>query len=192
MMMTNKDDGGISTEKGDRRKLMIRISDELVGNLEYFDKFYAYLDDPVTMRIVYDYFKTMVDVPQMLPPPPGSEYQDNLKELSESPYTRWLKEFVMHSFAEKDILCLSEGYYMNAENDYCCELLGIDTFKDFCKWRDLNGEKFETTPSKMGVNLTNMRIPGISKGKHTKKGELKLFNFTILKKHFKLGCLIDL
>jgi hypothetical protein len=193
MMMTNKDDGGICTEKGDRRKLMIRISDELVGNLDYFDKFYAYLDDPVTMRIVYDYFKTMADVPQILPPPPGSEYQDNLKELSESPYTRWLKEFVMHSFAEKDILCVEgSSYYMNAENQYCCELLGLDTYNKFCKWRDLNGERFETTPLKMGVNLSNMRIPGVLKGKHTKKGDFKLFNFTILKKHFQLGCLIDL
>tara|TARA_R110000868_G_scaffold24082_1_gene95644 strand:+ start:264 stop:2777 length:2514 start_codon:yes stop_codon:yes gene_type:complete len=193
MMMTNKGDGGITTEEDDRRKLMIRISDELVGNLAYFDKFYAYLDDPVTMRVVFDYFKTMADVPKKLPPPPGSEYQDNLKELSESPYTRWLKEFVMHSFAEKDILCVEgSSYYMNADNEYCCELIGIDFYNKFCKWRDLNGEKFETTPLKMGVNLTNMRIPGLVKGKHTKKGDFKLFNFTILKKHFKLGCLIDL
>ena len=193
MMMTNKEDGGISTEKGDRRKLMIRISDELVGNKDYFDKFYAYLADPITMRVVYDYFKTMADVPQMLPPPPGSEYQDNLKELSESPYTRWIKEFVMTSFEEKEALCVEgSSYYMNEENDYCCELIGVELYNKFCKWRDLNGEKFETTPLKMGVNLKNMRIPGVSKGKHTKKGDFKLFNFTILKKHFKLGCLIDL
>lgn len=193
MMMTNKEDGGITTEKDDRRKLMIRISDEMVGNLDYFDKFYAYLDDPVTMRIVYDYFKSMADVPTKLPPPPGTEYQDNLKSLTESPYTRWLKEFVMHSFDEKDILCVEgSSYYMNAENEYCCQLLGVDLYNKFCKWRDLNGERFETTPLKMGVNLTNMRIPGVLKGKHTKKGDFKLFNFTILKKHFQLGCLVDL
>lgn len=193
IMMTNKEDGGISSEKGDRRKLMIRISDELVGKLDYFDKFYSYIEDPIIMRTVFDYFKTLPDVPSKLPPPPGSEYQDNLKLLTESPYTRWLKDFVMTSIAEKDILCIEgSSYFINAENEFCCELIGVEYYNKFCKWRDLNGEKFETTPLKMGVCLTNMRIPGVLKGKLTNKGKYKLFNFTILKKYFKIGCLIDL
>lgn len=193
IMMTNKPDGGITTEKGDRRKLMIRISDELIGNMEYFDRFYAYLDDPITMREVYDYFKNMKNVPQKLPPPPSSEYQDNLKELTESPYIRWLKEFTTSSFDDKDSLCVEgSSYYLNANNEFCCQLIGMDTYNKFCKWRDLNGEKFETTPLKMGVYLTNMKLAGVSKGKMTRKGNHKLFNFTLLKKHFNLGCMIDL
>jgi energy-coupling factor transporter ATP-binding protein EcfA2 len=193
MMMTNKEDGGISTEKGDRRKLMIRISDELVGNKTYFDTFYAYLDDPVVMRNVYDYFKNMKDVPQMLPPPPGSEFQDNLKSLTENHYIRWLKDFVMTSFDEKQLLC-TEGsdFYIEGDDEFCCQLFATDFYKRFCKWRDTNGETFDTTPLKMGVNLKNMRVKGIEKGKATNKGVKTKFNLTVLKKSFGLGCLIEL
>ena len=45
---------------------------------------------------------------------------------------------------------------------------------------------------KLGVKLTNMKINGISKGRHTRNGDTKLFNISELKNSFKLGCLIDL
>ena len=38
----------------------------------------------------------------------------------------------------------------------------------------------------------NLKINGIYKGKHTKKGETKIFNITELKKTLKIGCIIDL
>jgi hypothetical protein len=36
-----------------------------------------------------------------------------------------------------------------------------------------------------------MNIHGIHKGKHTEKGETKLFNISKLKHTFSLGCLIN-
>ena len=89
-------------------------------NKTYFDTFYAYLDDSIVMRNVYDYFKNMKDVPQMLPPPPGSEFQDNLKSLTENHYIRWLKDFVMTSFDEKQLLC-TEGsdFYIEGDDEFC-------------------------------------------------------------------------
>lgn len=197
MMMTNKDDGGIVTGKGDRRKLMIRISDELVGNLEYFNKFYAYLKNVNTMRTVYDYFKNMKDVPEILPPPPSTEYQDNLKLLTEDPVQRWLKDFVTNCLNnKKELLEVSEYdtdciYYVEGD-DLFCEMMGSDTFKLFCKWRDENQEKYETTPLKLGVNITNKRYSGITKGKHTNKGHYKKYNLNALGKVLGVGCLIDL
>jgi hypothetical protein len=191
-MMTNKEDGGISTEQDDRRKIMIRTSDELVGNVEYFNKFYNYLENPITMRTVYDYFRTMKDVPQKLPAPPSSDYQDNLKELSESPYIRWIKQFVIDTFAEKDTLCgekFQSYYYMDENNEFCGRLLSGELFYKFSQWREANNEKFETTPLKMGVYLTNSRIPGISKSPHTtNKGRSKIFNFSMLNKYYNLDC----
>jgi len=192
MMMTNKDDGGISTTEDDRRKLMIRTSDELIGNTEYFKKFYAYLENERVMRSVYDYFKHMDNVPTMLPPPPQTEYQDNLKILTENHYIRWLKDFVMVSYNDKQTLLGDGSAFTEKDNMFYYEGYSRDAYKFFCKWRDQNGEVFDTTPLKMAVNIKNLRLSGIYKGKATKIGVMMLFNLTELKKHFNLGCLIDL
>ena len=40
--------------------------------------------------------------------------------------------------------------------------------------------------------LINMKINGVSKGRHTMKGDTKLFNISELKNTFSLGCLINL
>ena len=37
-----------------------------------------------------------------------------------------------------------------------------------------------------------MKINGVSKGRHTGKGDTKLFNIRDLKTTFKLGCLINI
>lgn len=202
MMMTNKNDGGIITTQGDRRKLMIRISDELVRDTEYFNKFYAYLKNIDTMRTVYDYFKNMKDVPEILPHPPSTEYQDNLKLLSEDPVQRWLKYFVSHALNNKEevlkpapvykdgSMYLNDSIYYVEKDSLCCQMIGLDTYKLFCKWRDENGEKYETTPLKLGVNLTNRRYNGITKGKHTDKGDFKKFDLNVLGKTLGVGCLI--
>ena len=39
--------------------------------------------------------------------------------------------------------------------------------------------------------LINMKINGVSKGRHTMKGDTKLFNISELKNTFSLGCLIN-
>lgn len=50
--------------------------------------------------------------------------------------------------------------------------------------------KYEIDSRKLGVRLTNMKIHGIYKGKHTMKGETKIFNIAELKKHLKLDVLL--
>jgi hypothetical protein len=39
------------------------------------------------------------------------------------------------------------------------------------------------------VRLKHLNINGICKGKHTRKGDTKIFNIVLLKKHFGMGCL---
>jgi hypothetical protein len=206
IMMTNKADGGITTEQGDRRKLMIRISDEKKGDLEYFNKFYAYLENKNTMRTVYDYFKNMKDVPTMLPPPPATEYQDNLKLLSEDILIRWLKDYVRDCINKGDAIfnntveeddddsgleSITPSLFYKEDNAICRKFMSAEIFENFKAWRDANQEHFETTPLKFGVNLANKKLKGITKGPHTKKGETKIFNITELAKHFCIGCLIE-
>ena len=184
---------------------MIRVSDDKKGDIEYFNTFYAYLENINTMRTVYDYFKYMKDVPTMLPPPPATEYQDNLKLLTEDIVVRWLKDYVRDCINKGDTILqnnvetedeevekITPSAYYKEENAICCKLLSSEIFKKFILWRDLNQEHYETTPLKFAVNLANKKLKGISKGQHTKKGENKIFNMTELARHFGIGCLIEL
>ena len=108
---------------------------------------------------------------------PQTEYQTNLKELSKSPIEQWLESFIRE--------------HINDHNEYI-ELLGTEIYELFKHWRDSNGVKYEVDSRKLGVRLTNMKFNGVHKGKHTNKGETKLFNITELKKTLNIGCVIDI
>jgi hypothetical protein len=71
------------------------------------------------------------------------------------------------------------------------EMLGGEVFTEFQCWCSVNNVKYDTNPLKFGINLKNLRIEGVEKGRHTKKGATKIFNINMLKKHFKLGCLVE-
>jgi hypothetical protein len=70
-------------------------------------------------------------------------------------------------------------------------MLGGEVFSEFLCWCGSNNIKYDTTALKFGNNLKNLKIPGVEKGRHTKKGATKIFNIDALKKHFNLGCLIE-
>jgi hypothetical protein len=164
----------IGTTKDDRRKIIIRSSDELIGNKEYFVKMYSLLEEPRFNKTCYDFFKnydlTHYDYKNM----PKTEYQNDLKDLSVSPPEQWLESFTRDNMDEQTI-----------------ELLGNESFALYQLWCEKNNLKYDTTPSKFGLNLKNLNINGIEKGRHTKRGDTKYFNIDMLKKHFNLGCLVE-
>lgn len=172
IITTNKENP-IKTTKGDRRKLIVRSSDEFKGNHEYFKYIYALLDDENLIRTCYDHFKsydlTTYDHKNI----PETEYQNDLKELSVSPVEQWLREFTCQN-----------------RNETTLELVGADVFERFSTWALVNNVKYDTTPQKLGVKLTNLRIDGVSKGKVSYKGNHKIFDIPKLKLHFDLGCLL--
>lgn len=172
---TNKDEP-LNSCYGDRRNLIIRSSDEKKGDFQYFETIHKYLEDIEVIRTCYDYFKGFKDMDKFKDIPiPQTDYQTNLKELSKSPIEQWLESFTRENI-DRDIV----------------ELLGSEIYELFKKWCNDNGIKYDVDSRKLGIRLTNMKINGISKGRHTMKGETKFFNITDLKKLFKLGCLIDI
>jgi len=177
IITTNKEDP-IKTTEDDRRTIIIRSSDEKIGDKDYFNKINKYLDDINVIRTCYDYFKSITGLENFhSSPKPQTEYQKNLKQLSRSPIELWLEDFTRRqSFLGKDKV----------------ERIGTETFGDFEDWRKTNNVAYDTTPLKLGVSLSNLQIKGgIEKGKHTKKGETKIFNISTLKIHFNIGLLID-
>ena len=173
---TNKEEP-INSTNGDRRNLIIRSSDEKKGDYIYFETMHKYLEDNDVIRTCYDYFKGIegmdkfkdISIPQ-------TEYQTNLKELSKSPIEQWLESFTRE--------------HMNDSKE-CIELLGTEIYELFKHWSNSNGIKYDINAVKLGVKLINMKINGVSKGRHTMKGDTKLFNISELNNTFSLGCLIN-
>ena len=174
---TNKEEP-VNTTNGDRRNLIIRSSDEKKGDYIYFETMHKFLEDIDVIRTCYDYFKGIEGMDKFKDIPiPLTEYHTNLKELSKSPIEQWLESFTRE--------------HMNDDKE-CIELLGSEIYELFKNWCSENGIKYEIDSRKLGIRLTNMKINGIYKGKHTMKGETKIFNITELKKTLKIGCIIDL
>ena len=181
-MMTNNKDGGIVTKKDDRRKLMVRCSDELIGNQKYFDEFYAKIKDINVLRTFYDYIKG-VDSPLKLPSPPSTEYQDDLKDLNENPVETWVNQF------STDSVLGVAGYARDDWEEYLpanCYLEGDDVIyscllsvliKDFISWRDKNHFVYELNSTKLGCQLKHLNNPFITKQK-TKVGVKIIMNLT--------------
>jgi hypothetical protein len=174
---TNKDEP-LNSSKGDRRNLIIRSSDEKKGDYSYFECMHRYLEDVDVIRTCYDYFKNIPGMDKFKDIPlPQTEYQGNLKELSKSPIEQWLESFT-REHANDDVDCI--------------ELLGSEIYNLFKQWCFENGIKYDIDSRKLGVRITNMNIQGVSKGKHTNKGETKIFTISNLKNTFNVGCVLNL
>lgn len=158
--------------------LIIRSSDEKKGDYLYFDTIHKYIEDNDVIRTCYDYFKNIEEMDKFKDIPiPQTEYQTNLKELSKSPIEQWLESFTRE--------------HINESKD-CIELSGKDVYDLFKQWCNDNGIKYEIDSRKLCIRLINMKISGVTKGRHTNKGDTKIFNISELKHTFILGDLIDI
>lgn len=174
MATTNSEDGGLKTYKDDRRNLIIRSSDELIGNKDYFEKIYEMLEDVNVIKTCYEYFIKLDGLDKFHKLPlPITEYQENLKELTKSPIDMWLEDFTLLNYDKEDVV-----------------LLGNEIYNSFKSWSDKQNMNYDINALKLGVRLTNMKIDGIKKGEHTKNGKTKIFNISKLKEHYGINLLL--
>jgi hypothetical protein len=184
-MMTNNKDGGIITKRDDRRKFMVRCSDELISNKEYFDEFYERIENIDTLRTFYDYIRG-VDSPVKLPSPPSNEYQDDLKEMNQNPVEIWVND------KASDIMLGLSGFSKEQWPEYIPENCLLDdndnviysgissvVIKDFISWRDKNHFVYEVNSVKLGCQLKQLNNPHITKI-HTKYGSKISMNLTLI------------
>jgi hypothetical protein len=130
IITTNKENP-IATTKDDRRKLIIRSSDEFIGNRGYFDAMYALLDDVEFVRTCYDYFKEYDSSGYEYKDIPRTEHQEDLQQLSVSTPEQWLEAFTREN-RHKDTVGLFRLWYVE------------------------NNVKYDTTALKLGIHLKNL------------------------------------
>jgi phage/plasmid-associated DNA primase len=173
IITTNSEDP-MPTKKDDRRFWIVRSSDELIGNKEYFDDIQKIIQDDNAIASIFQYFKTLEGADNFKNVErPLTEYQQNIQDANISAPERWLRDYVS-GCGEAEV-----------------ELLGKEIYQKFQAWKETNGIIFEMNAIKLGMALSNMNVDGIKKGRHTEKGATKIFEIKKIRKHFGVGCLIQ-
>jgi hypothetical protein len=168
IITTNKEDP-INTSQDDRRNLIIRSSDELIENKEYFIKLNLLLEDITVIRTCYDYFKNIKNLDKFGSLPlPKTNYQENLKLLNYSIPEQFLINFCSYN------------------NDDVIEMTSLELYNLFINFVESNNIEYKITPLKFGVKLSNLNISGIDKGTRTRNGNCRRLDIEKIKKHFNI------
>jgi hypothetical protein len=180
-IVTRNNEEPLKTKKGDKRNFIIRSSDELCGNKDYFDELYDMLKDDNVIYTMYNYFIDLPDLDKFnLLSIPTTEYQKDLQIINMCPIEHFMKDWTSLNIDFK-----------NEDNKPFKTILASSLFKEFLKYPEKNKIIYEINNVKFSVRLTRMNINGVSKGNHTKKGNTWNMNIDDLKKTYNLKDLKD-
>jgi len=177
-IITTNNEDPMPTKKGDRRNLIIRSSDELIGNTEHFTKIYNYIDDVDAMKSIFEYFKSIPNLENFHKEKmPMTEYQEDLQEMNINPIEIWLKYYIKQN-------CNQDEFEIKSNDLY-------DNFNDYLK---NNFPSWNVNIMQFSGRLKRLNIDGIEKNR-TATTRYTKFNIDKCLKHFKLDkmeCLIEL
>lgn len=179
--LTNAWDGGMTINKGSRRFLMCKMSDEKKGVMEYWARFYSLLENTDALRGFYNHYKTM-DVTRTLPPPKMTEFALELSKLSVDIPTLWVKDMVADAKLNKSTyLANNKNEFKIVNDEYVIELTGKRACEMLMEWCKDNGySRYETTPIKLGVFLKTKKWAGLIKGRSTNTSETRYYRVDTL------------
>jgi len=186
---TNKENGFMREEKQGRRTLTIRSSDEKIGDIAYFKKIYALMDRKDTLKTFYEHLKNLPDVGAEFKLPEKTDYQKQLTQLTEKPIIRWLKDFTRETLSHREDMRarIANGNPMNEEipdGDYVDEFPVSELHASYIEFATTNKLEYGVSVTKFGVMLYTSGFEKMIESKHSKTGNRKVFNFTMLEKHF--------
>lgn len=92
-LITTNNQEPLDTSRDDRRNLIIKSSDELIGNREYFKKFNEYVESNDVIKTCYEYFKK-VEVESQLGEKPVTDYQKELQDMKVDVIILWLEDLI--------------------------------------------------------------------------------------------------
>jgi hypothetical protein len=174
-IITTNGEEPINTSKDDRRKLIIRASDELCKNQDYFNTANDYLEDDDAVKTCYEYFKSLPDIDKFNRLKlPVTEYHQELKDVGRCPIERWLEDFAIENANEEVI-----------------QLKPVDMLGQFSTWCQNNHEKYQINALKFAVRLHRKKIDGVENGRDSNSRFTMLYPARV-NKHFNNGCLIDI
>jgi hypothetical protein len=172
-IITTNNEEPINTTKDDRRKLIIRSSDEKCGDKAYFKELHDMLDDMNVVKTCYEYFKSIEGMENFnMLKIPETEYHNELKELKTTPIECWLKDLVEKKAEETELEYSSQK---------CYDL--------FVEWCSVNNNDYKCTKVQFCVRLKRLNLDGICI-KKMKMANKTVFDIDKLKMVFGIGCLL--
>lgn len=178
---TNNEDP-IPTKEGDRRNHIIRASDELKGNIEYFKNINRLIEDDEFIYSIYLYLMNLPDVPKVFDVEhfPKTEYQEELKEASKDYAVLWLEDFVRDCLDDEDIKDKSNH-----------RLTSQEVFSSYKQFNESSKLKCERNILSFMKHLSLMNMEGIEKVRAAKGIRMTKFDLNVLAKNLLIGCQID-
>jgi phage/plasmid-associated DNA primase len=171
VLFTNKTSFPVQTSKSDRRKLLIRSSDEKIGNREYFSELHSYIEDDDVICYLFHYFNTMdvesfnktkgADIPK-------TDYQKTITENFHDPVESFINTIAYRTNDEEPI-AMYDGVQL------------LQSYKDYSV---MSGNKLELTIQALGVRIKLLNIQGVSK-EHKERGVVYSFDKSQIKNHFR-------
>lgn len=169
----------IKTSKDDRRNLLIRCSDSLKGNAEYFKSYNATFDRPNALRSLYWWLNSYDISAWNFRNVPKTDYHKTIIEHTENPIVSFMEWFVMQHFNEETVV-----------------KTGVEMLTEFQEWKTATHYSFEDRLHE-GALLKKIKTECgfpegcITRGNRTKSGFKNTFHIGTMKSHFKLGCLVE-
>tara|TARA_Y100000389_G_C17447108_1_gene512321 strand:- start:31 stop:2232 length:2202 start_codon:yes stop_codon:yes gene_type:complete len=174
---TNNEEA-INTPKGDRRNIVIRSSDELIGNKEHFTKVYSYLDDVDAVKSIFEYFKNIPGLSDFHKEKlPVTEYQQDLQEMNANPIELWFQNYIKQN--------CNQGEY---------EVKSSDLYDNFNSYLRSNFPSWNINLLQFLCRLKRLNVDGMY-SKKSKTIRYKLINIDKCLEHFgldKTECLVEL
>lgn len=176
---TNRQNGVLKEEKGGRRNLVMRSSDELIGDKAYFKVCYGYIEDMNIMKTLYEYLKNMKGIKAILDEPIMTTYQTSLTNLSVKPLELWVKDMVGTEAYERRQKVLNGEIIPEGDNIVIMNTTEIlKKYATFCT--DSHFKYNSMNAISIGVSLHNLMYDDDITTKHTNMGNKKVFNITKL------------
>lgn len=180
-IITTNNEEPIGTSKDDRRNIIIRASDEKCGDKAYFKELYNIMKDRDVIVSMYRYFTDENKYPDLKNfgniPLPKTPYQKELEKLNISPIEQYIKRK-----AEKN---MGNSFEDDEGNKSYTEKVSMkDLYSKFQNWKETNKYDYHCNYDKFGVRLHRLNINGVSKGIHTKNGNLIELNYKEINKQY--------
>ena len=146
---TNNVNINIPTKAGDRRKCMIKCSNEKKGDIEYMNQLHYCCEDKATMKSFYEFCMNREVGDFVSRPIPLTAYQETLQKYYESPVDTFIKKKLCY-FYHTSKLKFQQYPFKNL-------------YTDFSNWLISNNEVVRFNKRKFGLELDNIEFDGFEK-----------------------------
>jgi len=176
----------VKLEEEERRNMIIKMNDEFKKNWDYFKSFAETWDDDANCVSLYSFLMKRDIEGWNRWVIPHTEYHKQLAEFARNPLDEFFEWYVARAYTQKWETD-GEGYFAR---------YGSEVMMEFREWRDELGGKYDVNGTgDLVKKLTcSLDLPKLclQKGTRTNKGARTKFHLEKLRKHYKIGCLIDL